>query len=873
MPRVKPESISGTSPGACVVRHQGKNVLFRCYRETLSRGYQMLCRAAARSGIVAGHIFALGSTSAVAADGGSFLHNAGGSMETSDILMLAIFGGAMSSALLSASWLIRERAKMVSDNHKLKQSLADLRASNDRNEALVSSTDQRIVVWNGGEDTAVVLGNLPNVTGAPQDHQQFLTFDDWLETDFARSFSKVLQELRSNAVAFEAVLKSKGGGIIEVTGNTSGSYAFVRFRDLKGVREEKAQIEADFESLNNSFAKIESLLSNLPMPVWLKNKSGKLIWVNRSYSQALEIEDPKDAVTGNIDLFDSEQREEIHKSVTQNELYEALVSATVAGDRKKLQVFNIGAETGSAGIAIDRSDVESVRRMLKETNESHSRMLDQLATAVAIFDKSQRLVFHNDSFHQLWKLDSSFLETGPTNGEIFDAMRDGKMLPEHPDWRKWRDSQLEIYTAIEPVEEWWHLLDGQTIRVVSAPRSQGGSTWIFENVTEKLALESNYNALMRVQGETLDHLNEAVAVFGSNGQLKLFNPALEELWSDAEIPVQEGLHITGVIEAWINSFKNGEDLEKILGQVTGFDDARETIEGRMEMKDDRTVQYSVVPLPEGQSMLTLVDVTANVNFERALRERAEALEASDLLKSRFIQHVSYELRAPLTSISGFGEMLKDSDLGKLNNKQAEYLSHINDSADVLRAIVDDILDLASIDAGTMTLDYGTVKLGNVVNSVFEELEDGMREKGLRAAVEISAGSEVIQADGDRITQIFRNLLSNAINFSPDGGEISVAAACEEDDHIIRIMDQGAGIDEAELQVIFDRFESRASDGSKSGTGLGLSLVRSLVELHGGSVEVDTDYENGTCFVCRIPVNPTLPEDHAEHDANAVASAA
>ena len=879
MPGEYPDSNADTNKRACVNEYVtnghacfGLRVAARARSglESVSTGRIALLSAAI---LLSGHRGALASEPETLATGNSFVQRFLGSLESSEILMLAIFGGAMSFALLSASWLIRERAKMVSTNRQLKQSLADLRASNDRNEALVSTADQRIVVWNGTEDQAMVLGGLPGSTGAPDDEKQFTRFDRWLHPDFVQAFENLVRELRLNAVGFETVLKSKGGGILEVNGGTSGSYAYVRFRDLKGIREEKAQIEAEFESLNASFAKIESLLSKLPMPVWLKDQFGKLVWVNQSYADALEIGDPQEVVSTNVDLLDSEQRENMQANLKTGQLYEALLPATVAGDRKKLQLFNMGTENGSAGMAIDKSDVEDIRRMLKETNENHSRMLDQLATAVAIFDKSHKLVFHNNGFQQLWNLDPVFLDGKPTNEEILDAMRDGKMLPEHPDWRKWRDGQLKVYTAIEPTEEWWHLLDGQTIRVVASPRTQGGSAWIFENVTERLALESNYNALMRVQGETLDHLNEAVAVFGSNGQLKLFNPALEELWSGADIKVQEGIHITNVIEAWNETSSNTEDLEQILGTVTGFDDARETVSGRMELSDGRSIQYSVVPLPEGQSMLTLVDVTANVNFERALKERAEALEASDLLKSKFIQHVSYELRAPLTSISGFGEMLTDKELGKLNAKQGEYLSHINESAMVLRAIVDDILDLASIDAGTMTLDYERVDLDNVMKTAFEDLAEGMKEKGLRAVVDVARASEIIVADGDRVLQVVRNLLSNAINFSPDGGQITVFADRTGEEHEIRIIDEGPGIGDSETQVIFDRFETRAPDGSKRGTGLGLSIVRSLVELHGGSVEVDRSHENGTCIVCRIPASPPEQAPQPGDPFKDVASAA
>ncbi|MEM9331582.1 MAG: ATP-binding protein [Pseudomonadota bacterium] len=878
MPGETPDSFTGANPSACV---SGYNSILRS--DSVVKTYQSVRRYLKNTIfnrhvpiVISAFCFSMfpaaANENALPQAGSNFFQRFVGSLESNDILMLAIFGGAMSFALLSATWLIRERAKLVSTNLKLKKSLADLRASNDRNEALVSTSDQRIVVWNGGDEQATVLGRLAVSTGAPDDPAQFVRFNRWLDPDFSESFENNLRELRLNAAGFETVLKTKGGGILEVTGGTSGSYAYVRFTDLKGVREEKAQIEADFESLNSSFAKIESLLSNLPMPVWLKDQFGKLVWVNQHYASALEAANPQDVVSANLDLFDAEQREDIVTSLKEQPFYEALLPATMAGDRKKLQVYNVGSKTGSAGIAIDKSDVEDIRRMLKETNEGHSRMLDQLATAVAIFDKSQRLVFYNNGFQQLWKLDPTLLTASPTHADIFDAMRDGKLLPEHPDWRKWREGQLEIYTSIEPVEEWWHLLDGQTIRVVASPRNQGGSTWIFENVTERLALESNYNALMRIQGETLDHLNEAVAVFGSNGQLKLFNPALEELWNGIDIKVQEGLHITSVIQAWTESINNDEALKGILGSVTGFDDARETIEGRMELSDGRSIQYSVVPLPEGQSMLTLVDVTANVNFQRALKERAEALEASDLLKSKFIQHVSYELRAPLTSISGFGEMLTDSDIGKLNEKQAEYLSHINESALVLRAIVDDILDLASIDAGTMLLDCRPINLDNIVRTAFEELAAGMTQKGLRASVNIAAESETIIADEERILQIMRNLISNAINFSPDGGEITITTEQIASHHEIRIFDQGPGVGDAELEVIFDRFETRAPDGSKRGTGLGLSIVRSLVELHGGSVEVDRAHESGTCFVCRMPITPTEPQKQEDSKAT-IASAA
>ncbi len=188
-------------------------------------------------------------------------------------------------------------------------------------------------------------------------------------------------------------------------------------------------------------------------------------------------------------------------------------------------------QAGYAGIAIDRNEVESVRATLKQTIATHAHTLDHLATAVAMFDKDRRLQFYNSSFQKLFGLAPSFLESQPDNAQVLDAIRAERKLPEVPDWRKWREGQLEIYKALEAREDWWHMPDGRTLRVVVNPHNQGGATWVFENVTEQLELRTNYNSLMQIQGETLDNLSEAVAVFGSDGRLKLCNPAFQSIWN------------------------------------------------------------------------------------------------------------------------------------------------------------------------------------------------------------------------------------------------------------------------------------------------------------------------------------------------------
>ena len=785
----------------------------------------------------------------------NFVENITKSLPQPDILMLAAFGGAMSFALLSASWMIRERKRIIGENNTLREGLSKLRAISDRNEALVAIAGQRTLVWNAPNEAPSILGKFVDVKSAPSSASEFVNFENWLMEEYAETLAPLANALRNNAESFDEIIETRDGCVLEAKGRTSGACAYIRFSELGGEKREFAELKTKNQKTLLKFRLIEALFSKTPMPVWMKEPDGKLSWVNAAYADALELKTPRAVIETQTELFDQEQRTAIKEGASKDELFKQVLPATVAGDRKMLEVYNIETNAGFMGLAFDQSNAEDIRATLNETIEGHSKMLDQLATAVAIFDNSQKLVFHNSGFQNLWKLDPSLLENAPSNSEVLDAIRDQNILPLNPDWKKWRDSHLEIYTAIEPVEEWWHLLDGQTLRVIITPRNEGGATWVFENVTEKLALESNLKSVMRIQGETLDHLIEAVAVFGSDGNLKLFNPALKNIWENEKIEVDEGVHIARVIEAWSDAISNEEDLAKILGKITGFDDTRETVSGRLELRNDTAFQYSVVPLPEGQSMLTLTDITASVNFERALQDRAEALEESDKLKNKFIQHVSYELRAPLTSISGFGEMLSSAEMGELNSKQGEYLDHINEAADVLKRIVDDIIDLASVDAGTMVLDHETVNLKTNIESVISSFASAVDEKQIKFESNVDRSSTSVIADEKRLTQILENLVSNAVTFSPDGGTVQIEAKLSNATHEIRVIDQGPGIPEGRDQQIFDRFETSSQDGSRLGPGLGLSIVRSFAQLHGGSVRTEKTKNGGACFVFTLPVEP------------------
>jgi signal transduction histidine kinase len=260
-----------------------------------------------------------------------------------------------------------------------------------------------------------------------------------------------------------------------------------------------------------------------------------------------------------------------------------------------------------------------------------------------------------------------------------------------------------------------------------------------------------------------------------------------------------------------------------------------------------------VPLPDGATLVTFQDITDTVNVERALRERAEALETTDKLKSDFVHHVSYELRSPLTNIIGFAQLLDDKNTGPLTEKQHEYLDYITTSSAALLAIINDILDLATIDAGAMTLDLSPVDVRKSMEAAAEGIKDRLVEGNIKLEIRAAPAIGTLVADERRLRQVLYNLLSNAIGFSPSGGTVTLSAERQDDSVLFSVTDSGPGIPTDLQERVFGRFETHTGGSRHRGVGLGLSIVRSLVELHGGTVSLQSQAGRGTNVVCAFPL--------------------
>ncbi len=821
-------------------------------------GTQAAGRPGGRRGFIARLRLAALSGTALAMFGGPALAaldaRTRGPIDAFGAIQFAMFFGIVGAAMLSAVWLIRDRGRVQEENTGLRGKVADLNAALQRSESLLNLKDQKLVVWGGRNQPPELFGALPPGSGAPDDRAAFLAFGRWLTAHSAAALERAVVGLRDHGKPFELVCETTTGTLLETTGQTSNQHTVVRFLSLSADREEHGRLKALFDRMMVDFDTLRGLAEAVAVPVWVRDGDGRLNWVNDAYARAVEADSPRQAVDEGRELLPSLARDALRRHQLGDPVYRKKVSSVIAGNRHLFAVTDRQGESASAGMAVDITEIETLREEYEQAQRSHADTLDQLTTAVAIFDAQQKLRFHNLAFQKLWDLDTAFLSSVPDNALVLDRLRADGMLAEQPEWRRWKENLLAAYRSPESQEHWWHLPDGRTLRVVANPQPKGGVTWVFENLTEQIDLESRYKTAIRVQGETLDNLAEGVAVFGPDGRLRLANPAFAALWRLPDELAAENVHISA-IRAACDPVTSDSPWPGFVSLVTGFDEQREESHGRAERSDGTILGYATVPLPNGQVMMTFVDVTDSTRIERALKEKNEALQHADQLKNDFVQHVSYELRSPLTNIIGFTDLLNMEGVGPLTEKQREYVGHIGSSSSVLLTIVNDILDLASVDAGFMQLDVSEVPVAGVVDAAVELVGERVREHGLALELDLQDAPERFHADEHRVRQILFKLLSNAVNYAPEGSTVRLSVAVRDSDVEFTVHDDGPGMAREVLETVFQRFSPGGNPGRRRGAGLGLAIVKSFVELHGGTVAIETAEGKGTTVTCRFPSVP------------------
>jgi signal transduction histidine kinase len=785
------------------------------------------------------------------------------------IVSFAFSGGLAMFAAAIVITYVRERAVWRRREAALSVELDDARAQLDRAKTFLAAEPQIFVAWKAPDAEPDIHSSSLMMTGAVAAPRRILSFGAWLAQNDARELESAVERLRRSGESFRLALAGVAGRRFDADGRAVGGSVVLRIREVSGDRLELISLRERYAAAQSELSGLRAMLKALPAPFWIRNDAGELVFVNDAYAQAVEAKTPEDALARKLELLDQSARDAAEQARAENAVWRERVNAVVGGERHRLDVTQASASGAAAAIAIDRHEVETVRADLEQQMQSHVRTLDQLPTAVASFDRARRLIYSNDAYAKLWQLDPTFLDQKPTDGQILDRLRAEQRVPVESDYRAWKERLFEAYHSPEPIRHTWHLPNGRIIDVVAHPNTKGGVTYLYDDATKAYDLETRFNALARMQSETLETLHEGVAVFGSDGRLKFSNPAFGRLWRLDPEELTKRPRFESLAAKCRALHPKEETWAALQGFVTGLNEMREGFTRRIERNDGVVLDCAAQSLLDGAALLTFVDVSADVNVERALTDRNKALLAAEKLRNDFIHHVSYELRSPLNNINGFVHLLGEASTGPLNARQREYLGYVSKSSAALLAIVDDILDLATIDEDAMKLEFSDVDVEATMRAAIEGVQDRLAENSIDVQIVAMDDIGMFRGDAKRVRQILFNLLSNAIGFSRPGQTVTLAVMRRENEIVFKVTDRGRGISPEILERVFDRFESHTAGSRHRGLGLGLSIVRAFMELHGGKVFIDSAPGEGTTVTCIFPAHAADEESRVEASAGGV----
>jgi two-component system phosphate regulon sensor histidine kinase PhoR len=314
-------------------------------------------------------------------------------------------------------------------------------------------------------------------------------------------------------------------------------------------------------------------------------------------------------------------------------------------------------------------------------------------------------------------------------------------------------------------------------------------------------------------------------MFDEDGCLSMLNPAAQQLFAgdvvQIGLPLARGNGNDALLEALEQAYTSGKSY------------ARE-----MTWSDKRVFNALFTPIPEGGCVVVLHDVTHFKELEK--------------MKNGFVATASHDLRNPLTTIKGYSQLLKSA--GPLNENQIDFIQRIQNAAEHMRELVENVLDLAKMDLGAEKK-HEVLDLALIVHELADEFRPQAEGKGQTLRLEDTGSSSKVMGDALKIRQALRNLIGNAIKYTPEGGDVSLALEPSADAAKVHIRDTGYGIPADALPHLFKRFyRVRNSGHDIEGNGLGLSIVKSIAEEHGGEVNVESEPGKGSCFTLSLPLH-------------------
>lgn len=770
-------------------------------------------------------------------------------MAEADIAFVAT-AGAAGLALAVSAWAWRLRARLEARHTRMETDHAALSRALAARMGAAAAFGEAAVRLDPDGAAGPLVGDAELIAGLAPAEADNLEDGAALAAAVRAAAPDQLEALTAQGQPFDLVLPL-AEGVLRIEGRSAGGEAWLRAAAATSAASQSAA--------HSGFA---LLADSAPSPSWILDAAGRLAWANQAWLTETGAPSLEAAQEQRL-TFDRGADALAVEAARTGVRQEGFRWTADEGGRRRAWRIVAQPSPGGGGAAmvhaLDVTEAEETRDTLRRHVEAHDETLNHLADAVAIFGPSRRLAFHNLAFQHLFGVDAAWLDERPTHAELLDRLRQRRQLPEVIDYAGWKAKELDFYGATEAApDDSWSLPDGRTLRVVRQPHPLGGVLLIFSDMTDELNLRSRFNAQLQVQTATLDKLNDAVAVFGSDGRLRLHNEAFERFWNldgDQLREAGEFDAIAGLCQATL------PDPALWLGLKARVADpdpeSRVAIAGEGRATDGRVAAWQTRPLPDGATLVAFFDVTARRELEQALSAKEAALAESQALKREFVGSVSYELRTPLTTIVGYSELLEIQ--GDLPERSRQHAGAIRVAASQLARSIDDVLDMAQIDAGEMELTLGDVRVHDLLREAAEAIRPRIEGRGATLDVSCAPSVGAIRADGRRIAQAIGHLLENAARAVSEGGAVTLSAEAGEGEVRLRVTDTGRGVPYHLQAHVFDRFVRR----DRGGPGVALALVKALVELHGGWAQVESEPGKGAAFILHLPIQAASAAAHPE----------
>ena len=436
-------------------------------------------------------------------------------------------------------------------------------------------------------------------------------------------------------------------------------------------------------------------------------KNGKIVEFNKNYENLHNGKTISEIIRQNIHIFPIEDLKNIDDGKTK-------IKKILNG---KQYTFILKSENKDDSIIItaeDKTKEDTQNQLLDKQNETNLQLMNRLNSPVAIFGQDQSLVFFNSAFESFSMLTYEYLNNKPTESEILDSMRQKEILPYQANFQEWKKKQLNIYETLNDREQWWYLQDGRTLRLLSQPNPMGGVTHIFENHTERLALENEAKLLSEIQKQTIDSLSEGIVLFGIDGKIKLHNPKFTELWQIEDSLV--GMHV----RSFMKIIEKSEILDEIYTNIVSSGVDRREHSNILNCENNKIIFYQSSILPDRSILYTFTDITDSKKIEEALIEKNSALAQADNIKTSFMNNISHELRAPLQNIIGFSELIEETHNNSVMDQQiSDYIKDIKKSGNELHHQINQILEITALESGNIESEYQKIN-GNEIIEIFQD---------------------------------------------------------------------------------------------------------------------------------------------------------